>query len=417
MKALLAKLTFFFVCLFAYTSATSSTHNNLMPQQQVFLTPTFSNGSQAFSFLGEVGNKNFRGNATYGASIGSCQRLKLSGEYLLQDLNYRFFTTHKRAWVSQVGVGGTYEYLFKRTAFQSVDANFSYSHAFNRHLGSKAVFIDGQNFTINRRVAGSDAFLSHLGTTLSLWHCAFLSLYGNYDHVTYHRQFRQESHVEGFGGSAEFTQQFAKEFNLALTAQWRKPFNFFQAVLNWNRLYDCWGITCGLYGSYTKGKEHLPNVAMAGIQLGFTFGGKKANCCCRTFENCCSSSSENCYDRLFCNLANWVSKPAIYSPVVLAISDPQAVALASACTPPTSIPIPNQIFNGGPPYSFDASPFFNGNGSPLTFSATGLPVGSSIDPITGVISGNSNVASSTATITATSPCGSTSQTVSIAFEA
>jgi large repetitive protein len=55
---------------------------------------------------------------------------------------------------------------------------------------------------------------------------------------------------------------------------------------------------------------------------------------------------------------------------------------------PTALPIPPQASVDGAFYSANVSPFFNDlDGDTLTYSATGLPAGLSIDTITGVVSG------------------------------
>ena len=82
---------------------------------------------------------------------------------------------------------------------------------------------------------------------------------------------------------------------------------------------------------------------------------------------------------------------------------------------PTSLPIPNQASTDGAFYSANAAPFFSDiDGDALTFSATGLPAGLSIDPATGVVSGTIDANASqinggvyTVTITATDPSGAT----------
>ncbi len=55
---------------------------------------------------------------------------------------------------------------------------------------------------------------------------------------------------------------------------------------------------------------------------------------------------------------------------------------------PTSLPIPNQASVDGAFYSAGVAPFFSDlDGDTLTYSASGLPTGLAIDPITGVVSG------------------------------
>lgn len=407
MTSFLSKILPVFILACSLASA-EQTQNNLLPNLQFFLNPTLSEGTDAFSFLGELGVKNLRGNATYGRSFATCQRFKLSGEYLAQRLKYRFLDHTKEKWVSQVGFGASYQYLFARSPFVGIDADLGFSHAFNDHLSTKDATIHGQNTTVRRRIAGANAAVTYVGTTLQLWHCGFFSAGADYDWVDYDRISHHKKHISGFGTSLAFNQQFGKSFKLVLESQFRRPFNFYQTLFNWNRKYSSWGFTCGIYGNYTHGKHDLPNVVTAGVQLGFTFGGKAVPCC-RT------APSPDCRTRISCDLSNWVQEPAFYSPVVLARADQKIspIQQGGACSSPTTSSEIPLLATNADPFSVNVSGFFHSS-QPLTFSATGLPAGTSIDPATGVISGtNPHDGVHLVTVTGTSSCGSSSQELSL----
>jgi large repetitive protein len=80
---------------------------------------------------------------------------------------------------------------------------------------------------------------------------------------------------------------------------------------------------------------------------------------------------------------------------------------------PTALPIPNQASIDNAFYSAGVAPFFADlDGDTLTYSATGLPLGLSIDPVTGVVSGTIDRNASqvnggvySITVTATDPSG------------
>ncbi|WP_177175901.1 Ig-like domain-containing protein [Sphingopyxis sp. YR583] len=74
---------------------------------------------------------------------------------------------------------------------------------------------------------------------------------------------------------------------------------------------------------------------------------------------------------------------------------------------PSTTPIPDRLRNDGDTVSFNAATFFSDvDGNTLTYSATGLPPGLSIDPVTGVISG-------TITAGASGSTGSTVYTITV----
>jgi len=387
-------------------STIQASENILAPIVQLSLTPKPLGDFGAFFFLGEIGARNFRGAGTYGVYFNPCARLKLSGEFLTQELSYHGLSHHHKEWVSQYAVGGEFEYLLSSSVFQSIDAGGYYSHAFQKHVSSQ------------RRIAGSDGGSGYLGTMLKLWNCAFLSADVNYDHVHYHRKFQQDQVAKGWGGSLAFVQQFNQGVSFGLDAEVRRPFNLFGGRLGWSRSFARWAFDCGVFGSYTDGKKGVPNVTTVGIQLGFSFGPKSTKCC-RSFEE---NKVDQCYSDRFCDLAGWVKQPAVYLPVVLATPDQQLVqATQPTCSgPPTSTPIDNLFVSTG---SFTIPTASHFSGPNLTFSATGLPMvpgqatSASINPTTGVISVTGYASTSnTITVTATNDCGQTSQTFDLEFD-
>lgn len=102
-------------------------------------------------------------------------------------------------------------------------------------------------------------------------------------------------------------------------------------------------------------------------------------------------------------------------------STSQTFTMTFTCPAPTSVTIPNLNDTGlvGDPYSYDVSVFFTSPcGQPFTFSATGLPLGTTINPVTGLILGTvpSLGAIFNVTVTGTTGCGQTSQTFVLSFQ-
>ncbi|MBS0627257.1 MAG: putative Ig domain-containing protein [Verrucomicrobia bacterium] len=365
--------------------------NILMPNAEISITPAVGDFG-AFSFLGELGAKNLRGSGTYGVFFTPCHKFKTTGEFLAQRLEYNFSSKHKTKWVSQYSVGGAYQYLLPKSIFQSADLGVSYSRAFGRNISS------------TKALAGSDGAFGYIGSTISLWKCAFFSAAANYDYVKYHRHFKSPHLSNGFGGSMNLVQRLPRNFSLRLTSEFRRPFYFYEGRIDWNQQFRSFGINCGLYGNYTDGKSGLPNVTAGGVQLGFSFGGQNQKCC-RV------SQSNDCYFKEFCDVKSWVSSPAVYQPIVLSITDEKIASPKKAnCSLPTSSTIPVQLAFTGEPLEIDIAPYFQSS-NPLTFSAVGLPDGATINSSTGGISWASPEGGPySVTVTGTSSCGSTSQT-------
>ncbi len=358
----------------------------------------------AFSAAGEFGYNSLRGSGTYGVYFTPCQRIKFSGEYLTQKLEYHFKSGGRKHWASQFALGGEYQFLLNSSVFQSIDLAAAYSHAYSKKLGSK----DFNDCILKRRIAGSNGALTSLGTTVKLWKCAFLSGDLTYDWVRFERVYQSDKLANGFGGAFKFVQQFAKDFSFNLGAEFSSPFNDYQASLDWNHMFSSWGIGCGLFGGYTDGKEGVPNIGTGGVRLNISFGGKGSKCCRKA-----STESSACYDRAYCNVLQWVATPAVRVPVVLTVADQKETKCV--CIPPTSLAIPDQFAGCVGTFTIPLAQFFTSS-VPLTYTLTldtsPAPGSSiSIDPTTGTITIQNNNQSQTviATVTATSRCGSTSQ--------
>jgi len=395
---LIAALFLLQICLFA-----KETHNNLYPNGQIIITPNINSENIAASLLGEFGKRNYRGSGTLGFNVSCNSRLKLSGEFLAQKLKYDFFGHEaKRRWVSQYALGGEYQYLFRNCFFQSIEFGAAYTHAYSKKLTKEML---DPITTLKRHIAGSDGALTFLGTTVAICKCTFISLAGNYDYVKYHRKFAHDKLANGFGGSVGLIQQFGNCFEIDLGAEFRKPFNYYEAVLDWFHDFCNWGIDVGLYGNYTHGKKGVPNVFVAGVQLGFSIG---PGCCTpkkKTPKNCC-------YARQYCDLAHWTSKAAIRVPVVLAIADPKIIKVP--CCPVTSTPL-GTITVLNPAFSVPAGANF-ASCLPLTFTTSGLPAGVTINPSTGTITGTFTPPTFfefSTTVIGTSFCGSSSQPLTV----
>ena len=379
-------------------SVSADHQNNLLPNIRFGIAPTVVGNGGAAAFAAEAGPRNFRGSGTYGLYLTPCQRVKMTVEALTQNLDYHFTERNRKVWVPQCAVGGEYQYLFPECWFQRIDLGGSFSHASSRH--SKARRLNARQ-TIRRDVAGSDGAFAFLGSTLELWCGSQLTATGNYDYVKFKRHYEPHKELNGFGGSVKFIQQFAGDIAISLQTDIRRVYNFYEITLNCKRSLCDLGVNFGLYGNYTDGKKGVPDVAAAGIQISLFWDDvSNRSCIATSCQPCCSYATP-------CDTANWVSTPAVYIPVVLAIRDQK---IKTRCNPPSSTTIPDQSFPFDFPFAFDISSFFTGE-PPLTFSATGLPPGVSIDSSTGIISGTVSQLTGDfpVSVIANTACGSTIQ--------
>ena len=391
-----------------------STDNELMPNAKLIFTPGATEHISG-SILGEVGRRNYRINGTLGFLIGNDNFLKFSGEYLTQKLGYRFSSGKVETWRNQSAVGGAYQRQFNTQWIDNAEVQGYYSVAPSHDLHRKKC----PEFcgTLRRQIAGSHAGGGLFGLTFIPWQSGLLQLRANYDHVVYQRKYHSNLHVSGFGGTANWFQKLGCYVDFAVKAEIRRPFNYFEGLINWHAPKDWRGFSLGLFGSHTHGKSHLPNNTSAGIQLSYLLGFKNpSNELPRSDQltkTCIHPATP-----FNSALVSWVSTPAVYMPEVLAIADQRKKGFCSpspSCTPPTSQSL--GFFFATIGTQIDVSGFFNDptGTNPLTFALVGDPPGFFvIDPTTGVITAVLDPPIiSDFTVTATNACGTTSQPIRI----
>jgi hypothetical protein len=214
--------------------------------------------------------------------------------------------------------------------------------------------------------------------------------------------------VCGWGGSAALFQCLPCDFTFGLRGEFRRPYNYIEALLGWST-HTGWGdVNIGIYGGHTYGKDRVPSTSVAGVSIYWDFGGSccKADCC----APCCP-----CND-----LARWISvAPAVYVPVVLAIAEQKTNVniIPPVCTDPLVIGStgPFTIPFSQLPFQVPTAQLFDFQGQTPTFSLqTDAPeqIDATIDPVSGIVTINVLPADvfHVFTVTATVPGGCSAST-------
>lgn len=400
-----------------------NTDNNLGPDLKIVSTPFRISDCSIFSILAEGGPKNGRFSGTFGYFISPKIHLKATIEQLYQKINYRFSSGDSSHWVGQYAAGGALQYEFCSLWFNSIELYGSFSHCKGRKLHTKHCCVSETDFLnrIQRRIAGgSDAF-GGLGLTVTPWQSGSLTLAADYDCVTYNRKFFDNHKVAGFGGTVKFNQSFRCGVSIDLKGEMRRPFNYYEGAINWTAVHPYGILTVGLYTNYTHGRWQLPNNWTSGFMVSADFGGipfysKYRDCPPPPCLRGCVLNPSYPVDS---ELVAWVATPAVRMPAVLAVNEQLVVSTQEpcpvpppppppppVCKAPISVTIPDQFS-----LPFDTSAFFDPQGHDMVFSATGLTATMFINPATGIIHGFvGNMDAAVVTVTATTECGSTSET-------
>lgn len=270
---------------------------------------TYLNSSNlAFSALAEAGPRNYRANGTIGIILDDQQknRIKISGEYLQQDIDFLFFSGISRQWEDQTAGGITYQYYPGSSTFSHFDLGGYYSYTPSNNLPTiSGSFVQGGNivnFIDVRRIANTNADGGNAGFTVNLWSGAQLGAGVNYDDVVYDFDSQPDNIARGFGGGLSF-KQYLGNFKINALAENRTPFDDYQAGVAWLIPSSVGEFSLGVNGGYVDGKHLLPDTGIVGVSMTYLMDAG-------------STDYSTTSDRQ--NLRDWATEPALYMPQVLA---------------------------------------------------------------------------------------------------
>ncbi|MBA3535917.1 MAG: hypothetical protein H0T84_04815 [Tatlockia sp.] len=386
----------------------------------------------AFSLLGEAGPRNYRFGATLGWQFFDNQRIKISGEFLEQDILYAFFSGNSREWVRQGAFGAHYQYDLSQFNYHpQFNLKAGYSHAPNKQLSLRSGFFTNrlaaqQNYIEYRRIAGSDAGYVSPGVSIMPWQTGRIGAELNYDDVRYDAIYQGRHHAEGFGGSINYNQQLGAYTDFDLNAGFRKPFNMYHARIGYTLpSRPNWSI--GVDANYVDGKHRLPNTYNVGI--GVRYALKEIALTANYLDK------DAPLRRTYMPLNSWIASPAIYLPQVLAITDSKVDIIQPLSTPtpapnicvaPTVIgTIDDQFIEDGEPNIVPTTDIFSGT-TPFSYSVSISPPTNGGAPIvtidsSGTITINPGVippqgTEFEVTVVATNACGSVSTSFTVVID-
>ncbi len=288
----------------------------LGPVGQVTLSHAI-NETHAVALELDGGTRILRLNGTYGFALNDKNRLKLTAEYLAEDLDFTFYTGDTRQWVDQGAVGASYQYLLGNDIVKSVEISSHYSHAPSKNLSDKTIpYADGSTLTDYRRIAGGDDWNGTAETSLGLWPKSLVSAGGDYDQVRYDTQYcTQTGHdAQGFGGHVRLQQLLTDKTQLNAESTLSQLYTIYSAGLNWVLTSSKnTSLSTGLNSSYTKDRTTERSFWMNGINLSVIWDGPH--------KKSAQTSSYTSPEIAAENLSTWVQTPAVRMPDVLAIAD------------------------------------------------------------------------------------------------
>ena len=346
---------------------------------------------------------------TLGWKLQDNQYLKVSAEYLWQDIKYSFNFGNTNQWVQQGAVGAGYLYEFLGYSYDpQFNLNAYLSHAPNKSLHNivRTSTVNGvpTQFTLQRRIAGSNGAGITPAVSVAPWQGGRVGLGLNYDNVRYDTNLGSNHDAKGFGGTVTFNQAVTQDIGLNLAAGVRQPFNNYDAGLTFANVPSLGKWVLGVDGEYTAGKNTLPNTWNLGLSGSYDLDQRP--------PQTALAYKDNYKDQLVPvhdSLLSYASDPAVYMPQVLAIPDQEKTQSCPFGRPTFSGTIGNQTSAPNTTQTFNSPTQFAGTDLAYSVSAINTGAGTSTTTINpnGVVTVTGLRSTTSITVTATDPCGQT----------
>lgn len=257
--------------VFATIPNTDTPSNFLGPYiHAAFANNIKENGAASMGM--DYGTNNYRLNGTIAWQAYATQRVKLSAEWLKQDIAYPFFAGNTSQWMNQGTIGFNYRYYFEdyyldpQLIFDAYVLR-SYTDVLRTITGT---YVNSSGittaFTNARRIAGATAWGLAPGVSLRLWPGGRLDATVNYDNNQYDTVYVTSEDAKGLGGTLAAKQALSDNVECKFQASFLQAYNDYEAAIDMTNLpfYGTWVL--GVAGNYTIGKNTMPS----STNLGFT---------------------------------------------------------------------------------------------------------------------------------------------------
>ncbi len=172
-----------------------------------------------------------RVNTTYGLGLTDKHRIKLTYEFLGENLDFSFDSGTVSRWVYQNAVGGDYAYLIDNAYIESVGFGGYYSYSGSKNLSDK---IADNVYTEQRRIAGANSGNVHVNVALHLWSHSRLSGGMDYDIVRFNSKYdAHDDDVDGVGGHVRLEQRLLPRLKATFGTQLQHTQRQYRGSIGW----------------------------------------------------------------------------------------------------------------------------------------------------------------------------------------
>lgn len=281
----------------------------------------FYNSAAAFKLSAGLNER--RANVTLGYAISPKQQIKLTYEYLAQNLPFDYASGQVNEWVSQNAFGGAYRYLLDNGIVRALEVYGTYTKAASKELSDVEMYTDDVLTAINyRRIAGGTEMTAGTIVTITPFKNTIVKLGGGYSTLSFDTKWEDSAATSAIAYSAELSHLLTPttliSTGIGNTASGRTHTARVSQILPWN-------LEASLMGQYTATTNDIPSSTSVTAQLSYPAP--------KTYTNMFADGIGK--------LKDWVEKPVIYHTRVLAKAEERVVAVQITTNPipATSIPV------------------------------------------------------------------------------
>lgn len=248
-----------------------------------------------------------RANLTLGYSLTPRQQIKLTYEYLTQNLPFDFASGTVNQWVNQNAFGGSYRYMLDHGIVQALELYGNYSKANSKTLSDLEISVDNELTAINqRRIAGGTQQNYGAAATFTPFANTIIKIGGGYSSLGMKTQWSDFETETTMAYNADISHLLTPttlvSTGIGNTAAGRTYTGKVSKILPWS-------LEASLTGKYMATTNDIPG--STSLTAGLSYPAPK--------------TYNNKFNQGVGDLKQWVQKPVIYKTRVLARSEEQEI--------------------------------------------------------------------------------------------
>lgn len=276
-------------------------------------TQGFGNAAAAINLSAGLNER--RANVSLGYAITPKQQIKLTYEYLSQNLPFDFASGTVNEWVNQNAFGAAYRYIIGHDFLQDIEVYGTYTKAGSKDLSEVEMYTDNVLTDINyRRIAGGTEMTAGGTVTLTPFKGTLLKLGAGYSTLSFNTEWEDQEKTAALVYNAELSHLLTPttliSTGIGNTASGRTHTAKVSQILPWS-------LEGSLVGQYMATTNDIPSSTSVTASLSYPAP--------KTYENKFTASLGTIKD--------WVSKPVIYHTRVLAKAEERVVAVQITTNP------------------------------------------------------------------------------------